>query len=361
MGLTEERMQLDGGRNDMDLPTMNSQNLNISTCGIDKDAYLLYCRVCHCAESDRRGDAALSFLDISPPSHELLEIDNAGDSSVKVTRKLPEKDNTRPENAEKNPAFLEFISPEGEIFICSTDTESGSCDYQDILIDLGCSCKNDLALAHYACALKWFVSHGSTVCEICGAVAKNIRIEDFRKVVASLKDNEALRERTATGEVAHLRLEANTRADPDAIAAIRRQRLSEISLWFNPHSTSITMPQEPVEQLSFSSNNSPTRNVVAIENPLTKQDVGGIVILVTMGLLMITIAWFTATHVGKNVAKIGLHVLLGVICALTVLIFLRFVVPRIKYGPARYWAMSFILCFLVFGVWASRTHDIRST
>ncbi|CBI21616.3 unnamed protein product, partial [Vitis vinifera] len=37
---------------------------------IDKEAGLATCRVCQCAESDRRGEAALGFLGITPPVQE---------------------------------------------------------------------------------------------------------------------------------------------------------------------------------------------------------------------------------------------------------------------------------------------------
>ncbi|KAJ6996468.1 hypothetical protein NC653_013156 [Populus alba x Populus x berolinensis] len=64
----------------------------------------------------------------------------------------------------------------------------------------------------------------------------------------------------------------------------------------------------------------------------------------------------------QKTAKSGLHILLGGICALTVVIFFRFIVlTRIKYGPARYWAILFVFWFLVFGIWASRTHDAHTT
>jgi hypothetical protein len=40
---------------------------------------------------------------------------------------------------------------------------------------------------------------------------------------------------------------------------------------------------------------------------------------------------------------------------------LQFVLTRIKYGPARYWAILFVFWFLVFGIWASRTHSAHTT
>ncbi|KAJ6917047.1 hypothetical protein NC652_019440 [Populus alba x Populus x berolinensis] len=64
----------------------------------------------------------------------------------------------------------------------------------------------------------------------------------------------------------------------------------------------------------------------------------------------------------QKTAKSGLHILLGGVCALTVVVFFRFIVlTRIKYGPARYWAILFVFWFLVFGIWASRTHDAHTT
>ncbi|MCL7044042.1 hypothetical protein MKW94_015765 [Papaver nudicaule] len=50
----------------------------------------------------------------------------------------------------------------------STNQESG------IPIELGCSCKEDLAAAHKHCAEAWFKIKGNKTCEICGSVARNV-------------------------------------------------------------------------------------------------------------------------------------------------------------------------------------------
>ncbi|KAJ9684464.1 hypothetical protein PVL29_016770 [Vitis rotundifolia] len=50
----------------------------------------------------------------------------------------------------------------------STNQESG------IPIELGCSCKADLAAAHKQCAEAWFKIKGNKICEICGSVARNV-------------------------------------------------------------------------------------------------------------------------------------------------------------------------------------------
>ncbi|XP_068648257.1 uncharacterized protein [Aristolochia californica] len=281
----------------------------------DREGNLLICRVCQCEESDRRGVAALSFLDITPPS---LHSENSNDN-----RSSTDDVSSKVDRISAGSRLIEFVSPEGKVFICSVDVEAGSYQHQDTLIHLGCSCKNDLSLAHYACALKWFVNHGSTVCEICGSLAKNVQIADFKKVVASLKDYEALRERTATGELSLPHVQTTSGVDPDAVAAIRRQRLSEISLWFNPQSNNsvgAVVSQGATDQ----SSNTPIEEAGPAENRTTKWAVESTGILVATGLLTVTLAWLIAPHVGKKTARSGLHILLGGICALTVVIFLRF-------------------------------------
>ncbi|XP_024991987.1 uncharacterized protein LOC112525902 [Cynara cardunculus var. scolymus] len=43
-----------------------------------------------------------------------------------------------------------------------------------IPIELGCSCKDDLAAAHKHCAEAWFKIKGNRTCEICGSIALNV-------------------------------------------------------------------------------------------------------------------------------------------------------------------------------------------
>ncbi|OEL31636.1 hypothetical protein BAE44_0007348 [Dichanthelium oligosanthes] len=335
----------------------------VSSCSTDKDSGLSLCRVCHCVEPDLRGESALGFLGIMPPSQGPSAPPRTDSYATKTSTSKDAKDGT---NA---PRFVEFISPEGEIFVCTTDVESGPLHQQDHLVDLGCSCKNELALAHYACALKWFISHGSTVCEICGSVAANVRPGDFNKVLASLKDYEALRERTSTGELSYLQHGAGPGVDPDAVAAIRRQRLSEISYWFNPHSSHMAVSQGHVDQppLSPSNNSVLEHNVVAARRVHTRWSLESTGVLVAIGLAVIVLAWLVAPHVGKNstnkppirlaekitakAAVIGLHMLLGGLCALTLVISLRFV--SFSENPVWVYAiLGNLVCVLVPCVWS---------
>lgn len=364
MSVKEDQVESSDGKISDKVQSSATTGETVEICSIsnhgtpDKDGSLELCRVCQCAESDRRGEAALGFLDIIPPLQEGLKTNGDKQSTDKASAEGVRNNASHAKECGRGPGYVEFVSPEGEIFICSTDIETGSYHPQDRLINLGCSCKSDLSIAHYACALKWFINHGSTVCEICGSVAKNIQPADFKKVLASLKDYEQLRERTATGELTSTHIQTNLDVDPDAVAAIRRQRLNEISYWFNPHNSSTAISQGGTDQAS----NTTTEIAVPTENPTTKWAVESTGILVATGLLTVTLAWLIAPRVGKRTAKNGLHILLGGICALTVVVFLRFIVlSRIKYGPARYWAILFVFWFLVFGIWASRTHGAHTT
>uniref|UniRef100_A0ACD5WZE3 Uncharacterized protein n=1 Tax=Avena sativa TaxID=4498 RepID=A0ACD5WZE3_AVESA len=362
MGLGEQDVQPGGGRKpdaikspapDSDLKPGTPR---VSDCSTDKDYGLSLCRVCHCAEPDLRGESALGFLGIVPPSP------SPSLCADKDLRNDATKTSTSKGGSNDAPTFLEFISPEGEIFVCATDLESGPLHRQDDVVNLGCSCKNELSLAHYACALKWFVSHGSTVCEICGTVAANVRPEDFNKILASLKDYEALKERTSTGELSYLHYSADASVDPVALAAIRRQRLCEISSWFNPQNTHMVFSQRDNEEPPVSpSNISVEHGVVAARAAHARRTLGGTGAFVAIALGFVVLAWFVAPHVGKKAAAICLHMLLGGLCSLTIIISLRFVFPRVQFGSMRCWAILFVSWFLVFGVWASRTRNVRSS
>uniref|UniRef100_A0A2P2QLP6 RING-CH-type domain-containing protein n=1 Tax=Rhizophora mucronata TaxID=61149 RepID=A0A2P2QLP6_RHIMU len=57
--------------------------------------------------------------------------------------------------------------------ICHLGLESNSHE-SGLLIELGCSCKDDLAAAHKQCAEAWFKIKGNKTCEICQSVARNL-------------------------------------------------------------------------------------------------------------------------------------------------------------------------------------------
>lgn len=89
---------------------------------------------------------------------------------------------------------------------------------------------------------------------------------------------------------------ASTMIDPDALAAIRRQRLSEISLWFGPHNNNYSTT---VSQVSEQVSNNVAEEVTPAENSATKWAAECTGILLATGLLTVTLAWLIAPRVGK--------------------------------------------------------------
>lgn len=57
--------------------------------------------------------------------------------------------------------------------ICHLNTDATNQD-SGFLFELGCSCREDLAVAHKQCADAWFKIKGNKTCEICGSIAQNV-------------------------------------------------------------------------------------------------------------------------------------------------------------------------------------------
>lgn len=55
----------------------------------------------------------------------------------------------------------------------NNDDSQGDEDSEGVRVELGCSCKGDLAVAHKHCAETWFGVKGDPICEICGSIALN--------------------------------------------------------------------------------------------------------------------------------------------------------------------------------------------
>lgn len=69
--------------------------------------------------------------------------------------------------------FLERM--ERDCRICHLSLRADDSDVEPgVVIELGCSCKNDLAAAHQHCAETWFKIKGNKICEICNSVAQNV-------------------------------------------------------------------------------------------------------------------------------------------------------------------------------------------
>nr|XP_043633816.1 uncharacterized protein LOC122605017 [Erigeron canadensis] len=69
-----------------------------------------------------------------------------------------------------------------------------------IPIELGCSCKDDLAAAHKHCAEAWFKIKGNKTCEICGSIAQNVAGANEAELMEQWNEaNDAMSTATAPG------------------------------------------------------------------------------------------------------------------------------------------------------------------
>ncbi|CAN7114761.1 unnamed protein product [Brassica rapa subsp. narinosa] len=68
-------------------------------------------------------------------------------------------------------------------------------EYYGLPLQLGCSCKGDLGVAHSKCAETWFKIKGNMTCEICGAMAINVAGEQSNQ-----ESNASAHSQTAAGQ-----------------------------------------------------------------------------------------------------------------------------------------------------------------
>lgn len=68
---------------------------------------------------------------------------------------------------------VHLAKAERDCRICHLSLESSNYE-SGIPIELGCSCKEDLAAAHKHCAEAWFKIKGNKTCEICNSTARNV-------------------------------------------------------------------------------------------------------------------------------------------------------------------------------------------
>ncbi|KAI5561163.1 hypothetical protein POPTR_016G105900v4 [Populus trichocarpa] len=76
--------------------------------------------------------------------------------------------------------------------ICHLGLESNSHE-SGVPIELGCSCKDDLAAAHKQCAEAWFKIKGNKTCEICHSIARNVVLaSDIESIEHSNETNNVM-------------------------------------------------------------------------------------------------------------------------------------------------------------------------
>ncbi|KAK8561711.1 hypothetical protein V6N13_149129 [Hibiscus sabdariffa] len=88
---------------------------------------------------------------------------------------------------------------ERECRICHMGLESNRHE-SGVSIELGCSCKDDLAAAHKHCAEAWFKIRGNKTCEICHSIACNV--VGVNEILPTDQANETNRSRTGISATA---------------------------------------------------------------------------------------------------------------------------------------------------------------
>ncbi|CAK7333607.1 unnamed protein product [Dovyalis caffra] len=82
--------------------------------------------------------------------------------------------------------------------ICHLGLESNSHE-SGVAMELGCSCKDDLAAAHKKCAEAWFRIKGNKTCEICHSIARNVVLaSEIELIEQPSETNNALANTAAT-------------------------------------------------------------------------------------------------------------------------------------------------------------------
>eukprot|EP00898_Chlorokybus_atmophyticus_P002476 jgi/Chlat1/3229/Chrsp22S03425 len=183
------------------------------------------------------------------------------------------------------------------------------------MIFLNCSCRGDLGLAHYACALRWFAPRGSADCEICGETAKNVRSDDLLNFLPT----------------------------PSAVLDGNSNRDNE------PFWILVSAPRR--RQAVYM----PGMGLFARLSPYQQQVVkrcfeitAAVAATVLLGL---TYAKLLGS-IGKAMRTAGVNYIVGFILGAVTVIWLKLcVLPRIHNGPTRYWTILLFFWILIFMVW----------
>ncbi|KAL4355098.1 hypothetical protein GQ457_06G006530 [Hibiscus cannabinus] len=94
---------------------------------------------------------------------------------------------------------VQLAKVERECRICHMGLESNRHE-SGVSIELGCSCKDDLAAAHKHCAEAWFKIRGNKTCEICHSIASNV--VGVNEILPTDQANETNRSRTGISATA---------------------------------------------------------------------------------------------------------------------------------------------------------------
>ncbi|KAG9157880.1 hypothetical protein Leryth_000058 [Lithospermum erythrorhizon] len=149
-------------------------------------------KVCFSDSGDDDGSCCSQFYDCCISDSEILEVEvgsrrASSDLSVEI-------DNGGCEIK----VVLEGV--ERDCRICHMGLESTSGE-NGVAIQLGCSCKDDLAAAHKNCAETWFKIKGNKTCEICNSIAINVVCPSNSETIQQRNETRSVVSINVTGQV----------------------------------------------------------------------------------------------------------------------------------------------------------------
>ncbi|ERN09613.1 hypothetical protein AMTRI_Chr08g160520 [Amborella trichopoda] len=117
-----------------------------------------------------------SFEEYSYSNASDPEIGMAGDNQRNSVSECSDVDLGNGVERESVPEIkIHLAKVERDCRICHLTLEPSTSNQESgVPIELGCSCKDDLAAAHKQCAEAWFKIKGNKTCEICGSTARNV-------------------------------------------------------------------------------------------------------------------------------------------------------------------------------------------
>ncbi|XP_015089502.1 uncharacterized protein LOC107032417 [Solanum pennellii] len=125
-----------------------------------------------CSGNSRRSSASVSFSDADKGSCYSQFCSTADGDDYSCPRGSESADSIGIEiGNDESKGYLGEI--ERDCRICHLGLVSCGNEY-GVAIELGCSCKDDLAAAHKHCAETWFKIKGNKTCEICNSIARNV-------------------------------------------------------------------------------------------------------------------------------------------------------------------------------------------
>lgn len=139
--------------------SLTDDDIDTSVCFSDAEEGSCYSQFYSTADGD------VSYDD------EIME--EAVDDSRSVSSLVGSDCSVYVENGVFGKTMVHSEKQEKDCRICHLSLVSSDPEY-GIAIELGCSCKDDLAAAHKQCADTWFKIKGNKTCEICNSIAHNV-------------------------------------------------------------------------------------------------------------------------------------------------------------------------------------------